>query len=53
MDKDDVDPAILGERPDLVAWKKRHELRRSNASVPIKNKRIYERKEKYPGDTYR
>lgn len=42
--------AIVVERPDLVAWKQRHELRRSNASVPIPSAKTYKRKDKYPYD---
>ncbi|MFI1918423.1 hypothetical protein [Nocardia sp. NPDC020380] len=38
------DPA---ERPDLAAWRQRHELRRSNAARPIPSARTYRRSTKH------
>ncbi|MCP2280653.1 hypothetical protein SAMN04244553_0015 [Nocardia amikacinitolerans] len=35
------------ERPDLTAWRRRHELRRSNAARPIPGKREYRRTPKH------
>lgn len=35
------------DRPDLEAWKRRHELRRSSAASPIRNRKKYTRKSKY------
>ncbi|NKY44101.1 hypothetical protein [Nocardia cerradoensis] len=35
------------ERPDLVAWRRRHELRRSAAAQPVANKRTYRRTVKH------
>ncbi|WP_433561915.1 hypothetical protein ACQP1O_30825 [Nocardia sp. CA-151230] len=35
------------ERPDLTAWRQRHELRRSNASQPIPSARRYQRTTKH------
>ncbi|MEV0766585.1 hypothetical protein [Nocardia sp. NPDC050435] len=35
------------ERPDLVAWRLRHELRRSSAAQPITSKRQYRRNRKH------
>lgn len=35
------------ERPDLSAWRRRHELRRSNAARPIPSGKQYERKPKH------
>ncbi|MFE3195351.1 hypothetical protein ACFXHA_40560 [Nocardia sp. NPDC059240] len=37
------------ERPDLAAWRQRHELRRSNAAQPIPNGRRYNRTTKHRG----
>ncbi|WP_459545129.1 hypothetical protein [Nocardia sp. X0981] len=38
------------ERPDLIAWRRRHELRRSNAAGPVKSRRAYRRKAKHEQD---
>lgn len=38
------------ERPDLTAWRRRHELRRSNAARPVKSLRAYKRKGKHEQD---
>ncbi|MEV0252604.1 hypothetical protein AB0H76_38870 [Nocardia sp. NPDC050712] len=35
------------ERPDLLAWRIRHEIRRSNAAQPITSKRQYRRTRKH------
>ncbi|WP_181063295.1 hypothetical protein [Nocardia nova] len=35
------------ERPDLAAWRRRHELRRSAAARPVVNKRGYRRTVKH------
>ena len=35
------------ERPDLTAWRKRHELRRSSAASPVPSGKSYQRKDKY------
>ncbi|MFI7190448.1 hypothetical protein ACIBQ0_12000 [Nocardia nova] len=35
------------ERPDLTAWRRRHELRRSAAAQPVANKRVYRRTVKH------
>ncbi|MBF6174236.1 hypothetical protein [Nocardia blacklockiae] len=35
------------ERADLTAWRRRHELRRSNAAQPVPSKRRYERTPKH------
>ncbi|MFI6869660.1 hypothetical protein [Nocardia sp. NPDC050406] len=35
------------ERPDLTAWRQRHELRRSNAAQPIPSARRYRRTGKH------
>ncbi|WP_431970649.1 hypothetical protein [Nocardia sp. bgisy134] len=35
------------ERPDLTAWRRRHELRRSNAAQPIPGKQRYRRAAKH------
>ncbi len=35
------------ERPDLTAWRRRHELRRSNAAQPIPGKQRYRRTPKH------
>ncbi|MGV9667083.1 hypothetical protein ACWDUL_30320 [Nocardia niigatensis] len=43
---DRADPAPA-ERPDLTAWRRRHELRRSNASQPIPSGRRYKRTTKH------
>ncbi|QLY33688.1 hypothetical protein [Nocardia huaxiensis] len=39
--------AAAGERPDLAAWRQRHELRRSNAAQPIPSARKYRRTTKH------
>ncbi|WP_228000823.1 hypothetical protein [Nocardia australiensis] len=36
-----------GERPDLVAWRRRNALRRSSAAQPIPSKRQYRRTSKH------
>jgi hypothetical protein len=36
------------DRPDLAAWRRRHELRRSNAARPVPSGKEYERKPKHP-----
>ncbi|MEV2221963.1 hypothetical protein AB0E01_19080 [Nocardia vinacea] len=38
-----------GERADLVAWRRRNALRRSNAAQPIPSARRYRRKVKHKG----
>lgn len=38
------------ERPDLAAWRRRHEIRRSNAARPVKSARAYTRKPKHEQD---
>ncbi|WP_169331645.1 hypothetical protein [Nocardia paucivorans] len=38
------------ERPDLTAWRRRHEIRRSNAARPVKSGRAYQRKPKHEQD---
>ncbi|MFF0490811.1 hypothetical protein ACFYTQ_17465 [Nocardia sp. NPDC004068] len=35
------------ERADLTAWRRRHELRRSNAAQPVSSKRTYRRGTKH------
>ncbi|MFI9510902.1 hypothetical protein [Nocardia sp. NPDC052566] len=35
------------ERADLVAWRRRHAIRQSNAAQPIANKRRYRRGSKH------
>ncbi|MEV5650036.1 hypothetical protein AB0L57_17470 [Nocardia sp. NPDC052254] len=35
------------ERADLIAWRRRHALRRSSAAQPIANKRVYRRNAKH------
>ncbi|MEV5839285.1 hypothetical protein [Nocardia sp. NPDC052112] len=37
------------ERADLVAWRRRNALRRSNAAQPIPSARRYRRKAKHKG----
>ncbi len=39
--------AQQAERPDLTAWKMRHEVRRSNAAQPIPSNRQYRRNRKH------
>ncbi|WP_169813178.1 hypothetical protein [Nocardia jejuensis] len=39
--------ATEAERPDLLAWRQRHELRRSNAAQPIPSGRRYRRTTKH------
>ncbi|NNH72088.1 hypothetical protein HLB23_19875 [Nocardia uniformis] len=39
--------AAPDERPDLAAWRQRHELRRSNAAQPIPSARRYRRTGKH------
>ncbi|WP_067545792.1 hypothetical protein [Nocardia crassostreae] len=41
------DAPAATERPDLVAWRRRHEVRRSNATQPIPNGRRYSRGRKH------
>lgn len=38
------------ERPGLTAWRRRHEIRRSNAARPVKSVRSYSRKPKHEQD---
>jgi hypothetical protein len=33
----------LEERPDLIAWRRRHEIRRSSAASRIPSKKTYRR----------
>ncbi|GAA5075305.1 hypothetical protein [Nocardia iowensis] len=40
-------PAEARERADLVAWRRRDALRRSNAAQPLPNKRRYRRGSKH------
>ncbi|WP_187683934.1 hypothetical protein [Nocardia wallacei] len=40
------------ERADLAAWRRRHELRRSNAAQPVPSKRRYERTPKHRHRAY-
>lgn len=40
-------PENHGERPDLVAWRRRHALRSSSAAQPVPNKRRYRRGSKH------
>lgn len=40
-------PETAGERPDLTAWRQRHELRRSNAAQPVPSGRAYKRADKH------
>ncbi|MFC3434264.1 hypothetical protein ACFOS0_08680 [Nocardia seriolae] len=35
------------ERPDLTAWRQRHEIRRSNAAQPLPKARRYKRTTKH------
>ncbi|MFC4128849.1 hypothetical protein [Nocardia rhizosphaerae] len=35
------------ERPDLAAWRRRHELRQSSAAQPIPSGKTYQRKPKH------
>lgn len=42
-------PEVSGERADLVAWRRRNALRRSNAAQPIPSARRYRRKAKHQG----
>ncbi|RDI49756.1 hypothetical protein [Nocardia mexicana] len=39
----DATTAQAGERADLTAWRRRHELRRSNGAQPIPSKPAYRR----------
>jgi hypothetical protein len=39
-------PDEPADRPDLAAWRRRHELRRSGAAQPIPSGKQYERKPK-------
>ncbi|MEV6280980.1 hypothetical protein [Nocardia sp. NPDC051832] len=43
----DAGTAQQAERPDLTAWKLRHEVRRSNAAQPIPSNRQYRRTRKH------
>lgn len=36
------------ERPDLAAWRRRQELRKSSAAQPIPSGKTYQRKPKHP-----
>jgi hypothetical protein len=40
-------PEQGGERPDLVAWRRRNALRRSSAAQPIPSGRQYRRNRKH------
>ncbi|MFQ6331313.1 hypothetical protein ACLMAL_34980 [Nocardia sp. CWNU-33] len=40
-------PEQSGERPDLVAWRRRNALRRSSAAQPVPSKRQYRRTRKH------
>ncbi|MBF6213171.1 hypothetical protein IU469_31535 [Nocardia puris] len=46
-DTNDRERAEDVERPDLAAWRRRHEIRRSNAAQPIPDKRRYRRTVKH------
>jgi hypothetical protein len=37
----------IGDRPDLVAWRHRHELRRSSAAQQHRSVKQYTRKQKH------
>ncbi|WP_280276104.1 hypothetical protein [Nocardia wallacei] len=39
--------SAAAERADLAAWRRRHELRRSNAAQPVPSKRRYRRTSKH------
>ncbi|MEV6219888.1 hypothetical protein [Nocardia sp. NPDC051833] len=39
------------ERPDLAAWRRRHELRKSSAAQPIPSGKTYQRKPKHDQET--
>ncbi|RMI29794.1 hypothetical protein EBN03_23595 [Nocardia stercoris] len=39
--------AVPAERADLVAWRRRHELRRSSAAQPVRSGRSYRRTAKH------
>ncbi|MEU7767134.1 hypothetical protein AB0B25_18635 [Nocardia sp. NPDC049190] len=39
--------ASTGERADLIAWRRRDALRRSNAARPVPSKREYRRGRKH------
>ncbi|WP_330231920.1 hypothetical protein OHA40_05170 [Nocardia sp. NBC_00508] len=43
----DAPSAASAERADLVAWRRRDALRRSNAARPVPNKRRYRRGHKH------
>lgn len=40
-------PAAEADRPSLAAWRGRHELRRSSAARPHRNRKHYTRKAKH------
>ncbi|MFQ6393958.1 hypothetical protein ACLMAJ_10915 [Nocardia sp. KC 131] len=40
-------PEQAGERPDLVAWRRRDALRRSSAAQPVPSNRQYRRTRKH------
>ncbi|MFE7742085.1 hypothetical protein [Nocardia sp. NPDC057455] len=40
-------PPVAEERADLVAWRRRDALRRSNAAGPVPSKRQYRRQDKH------
>ncbi|MEV6773101.1 hypothetical protein AB0N05_31155 [Nocardia sp. NPDC051030] len=49
LDRSPAATQAPAERPDLAAWRQRHELRRSNAAQPIPNARRYRRTTKHRG----
>ncbi|WP_024803834.1 hypothetical protein [Nocardia sp. BMG51109] len=48
--RDGAAGAQSAERADLAAWRRRHELRRSNAAQPVPSKRRYRRTPKHRHD---
>lgn len=40
-------PDRHAERPDLTAWRRRHELRKSSAARPVPSGKDYQRKPKH------
>lgn len=51
---DEAEPGSIraAERPDLAAWRRRHELRRSNVAQPIPSGRRYRRTDKHRKRSY-
>ncbi|MEU2033976.1 hypothetical protein [Nocardia amamiensis] len=43
----DPPSATVAERADLIAWRRRNALRRSNAAQPVPSKRRYRRGHKH------